>query len=99
MAVIEAAAQAVAEVPAAEVVAANNADAANAEEAEGDAAAADVLPAVSPGMTSPTATTANRGLWNPAAVCSNYTPTDTAFSAIRDKTTSGCGATRSCRAR
>jgi len=79
--------------------AAADAAAVDAEEAVRDDDAVDAPPAVSPGTTWPTATTANRGLWNPAAGSSNYTPTDTDFSAIRDKTTSGCAAIRSCPAR
>ncbi len=102
-AVIEVAAEAAEAVPAAEVeeaVAEGADEVANAQEvAAAVDDAADARPAVSPSTTLATATTASRGLWSPVAEFSNYIPTDTAFSAIRDKTTSGCGAIRSCRAR
>lgn len=97
------AAEAAEAVPAAEVeveeAVAEGADAvANAEEvaAAADDAAADARPAASPNTTPATTTTASRGLWSPVAEFSNYIPTDTAFSAIRGKTISGCGAIRSC---
>ena len=95
-AVIEAAAQEAVEVPAAEeeAVVANVDVVANAEAAAEDDDAVDVPPAVNPGTTPATTTMASRGLWSLAVVSSNCTPTDMDFSAIRDKTTSGCGVIR-----